>query len=58
MTRLQFLDMLYRRRKTVDFSNKTVDFLEAMNRPVQNAHGVPTEVDGDALAVIRQAVSA
>lgn len=58
MDRTLLIDLLYRRRKTVDYSTETVKFLEALNQPVQYAHGVPTEVDGDAIAILRAGASA
>lgn len=53
MDRTKLLDLLYRRRKTVDYSVKTVKFLEALSQPIRYDHGVPTEVDGDALGILR-----
>lgn len=58
MDRIKLLDLLYRRRQTVDYSNSPISFLEFRNKPWQFSNGVPTEVDGDALAILRKAVTA
>lgn len=58
MTRTELQNMLYRRHLTVRFATEKVSFLVALNNPAQFSHGQPTEVDGDAIAILRAAVSA
>jgi hypothetical protein len=57
MTRTDLMNMLYRRQKTVRYATERVLFLMALARPIQYASGEFTEVDGDALAMLRKAVS-
>lgn len=57
MNRDALVNMLYRRTQTVKFAHNSTKFLNDMNKPVGFSSGQATEVDGDALAILK-AVSA
>lgn len=55
MNRTQLLNMLYRRTQTLRLAEDEVSFLMALAKPARYASGTATEVDGDALAILRKA---
>ncbi|MFF2054150.1 hypothetical protein ACFVU2_21265 [Leifsonia sp. NPDC058194] len=55
MTRTDLINMIARRQTTVAYADRTVEFLQAYSGALDDRYGVP--VDGDALAILRRAVS-
>lgn len=53
MSAVELLNMLYRRTQTVKYAHNSTKFLNDLAKPVGFSRGQATEVDGDALAILK-----